>query len=522
MEETALEAGLYLALLHPTSPIWVEYIVCSRIVGSQYIVISPELQLEQIDLATDTDEYVVGAHAHDRPILIIAEAMQTHSFDNSASGGPLPAHILIDMLAKGNKMAVATARHLGLEGPDDDSAEFIEAPIVDVGGFVDSSSSESYDDQAHRLGWLRGGADTRRRITGKSKVSSPDLWVLRDAYDRKHSFGARWDCTSSFKRVGHLGLDKHPKTGDIVILELVAVRRLGMYRERRELEIRHMLDLTPGGVESPEDALAPAGRRGAGLSALEADAAGEDAGSKSYYGAGLPLPASNTDDPPKKDDVGKPPIDPGLQDAGPPLRRILNRVFGIDGVPRRDMVDTVRTMTEDTVGSWPLTGPRSVLWVLTFIVQQCQTSCLGRMHQFMQMAKLSFSDKYMTEYAVICRTLEYAITFDQLHVSNLVCFELLARRLQLIEEKYRFRLPQFEGGSGAGDPENDHGLFLGLGTSATAGRSAVMVMPALTAYVGEELAKEAAITKGKVKAHELREQIKKLNGGGPKKPHGEG
>ena len=49
-----------------------------------------------------------------------------------------------------------------------------------------------------------------------------------------------------------------------------------------------------------------------------------------------------------------------------------------------------------------------------------------------------------------------------------------------------------------------------------------MVMPALTAYVGEELAKEAAITKGKVKAHELREQIKKLNGGGPKKPHGEG
>ena len=43
----------------------------------------------------------------------------------------------------------------------------------------------------------------------------------------------------------------------------------------------------------------------------------------------------------------------------------------------------------------------------------------------------------------------------------------------------------------------------------------MMVMPELTSYIGEELAKEAAVTKGKVKAHELREQIKKLNSGKP-------
>ncbi len=36
--------------------------------------------------------------------------------------------------------------------------------------------------------------------------------------------------------------------------------------------------------------------------------------------------------------------------------------------------------------------------------------------------------------------------------------------------------------------------------------------PELSAHIGEELAKEAAISKGKVKAHELREQIKKLKG----------
>ena len=58
---------------------------------------------------------------------------------------------------------------------------------------------------------------------------------------------------------------------------------------------------------------------------------------------------------------------------------------------------------------------------------------------------------------------------------------------------------------------------MGLGTAATAGRTAIMVMPALTSFIGEELAKEAAVTKGKVKAHELRAQIRKLHGGkGPK------
>ena len=44
-----------------------------------------------------------------------------------------------------------------------------------------------------------------------------------------------------------------------------------------------------------------------------------------------------------------------------------------------------------------------------------------------------------------------------------------------------------------------------------------MVMPALASSIGEELTKEAAITKGKVKAHELREQVRRLNGGKDKK-----
>jgi hypothetical protein len=39
-------------------------------------------------------------------------------------------------------------------------------------------------------------------------------------------------------------------------------------------------------------------------------------------------------------------------------------------------------------------------------------------------------------------------------------------------------------------------------------------MPALAEFIGEELGREAAIAKGKVKAHEMRQQLRKLGGGG--------
>ena len=86
----------------------------------------------------------------------------------------------------------------------------------------------------------------------------------------------------------------------------------------------------------------------------------------------------------------------------------------------------------------------------------------------------------------------------------------------MIEEKYRHKLPAFESGRGAADVESDTSLFLGLGTQSMAGRMAVCVMPELSEHIGTELSKEAAISKGRVKAHELRAQLKKLQKGGGK------
>ncbi len=72
------------------------------------------------------------------------------------------------------------------------------------------------------------------------------------------------------------------------------------------------------------------------------------------------------------------------------------------------------------------------------------------------------------------------------------------------------KLPQLDQKGGFLDPEQDMGLFLDLGTQAMVGRMAVRVMPALAEFIGGELAKEAAVTKGRVKAHELRQQMRCL------------
>ena len=184
-------------------------------------------------------------------------------------------------------------------------------------------------------------------------------------------------------------------------------------------------------------------------------------------------------------------------------------MYDVSGHPHREYLETVKLLPKDNVSSWPLTGPRSTRWVTQFISAQCHTGPTGRLHQFMSLTKLTFQDKYISECSVICKALELAIGFDQLKVTDLASVELLCRRLQLIEEKYRFRMPQMEGGSNAAGPEQDHSLFMGLGAGTAVGRLSVMVMPALSTYIGEELAKEAAVTKGRVKAHELRESIKK-------------
>jgi hypothetical protein len=194
------------------------------------------------------------------------------------------------------------------------------------------------------------------------------------------------------------------------------------------------------------------------------------------------------------------------------------------GLGRSGPKEVLEKLKSSKPSLWPLQGPMSLLWVLEFCIAQTGALLNARVSQFMQLTRMSFTDAHMTEYSVIAKSIEFGLYTDQLMITQLASFELLARRFQLIEEKFKFRLPSFDSNKGSLDPENDASLFLGLGTSSMAGRTAVCVMPALAEYIGEELGREAAISKGKVKAHEMRQQLRKLGGagGGGKKAAGGG
>ena len=200
------------------------------------------------------------------------------------------------------------------------------------------------------------------------------------------------------------------------------------------------------------------------------------------------------------------------------FHRVLSLKGDQNGRPFREAREVANTLKPAKHPAWPLIGPRCAMWCLAFCISQVGGAFSARLQQLMSLAKLTYNDKHMTEYAVIAKTLEFLMSWDQVHFGNCVGVELLVRRLSLIEEKYKFRLPQFDGGGGGKDSvmdaESDAGLFLGLGSSAMAGRGAVTVMPEPSAHIGEELATEAAISKGKIKAHELRQKLT-ASGGKP-------
>ena len=98
--------------------------------------------------------------------------------------------------------------------------------------------------------------------------------------------------------------------------------------------------------------------------------------------------------------------------------------------------------------------------------------------------KLQYSDVGTTQHHIGCQVLQWAVTYDQLQVSQLAFLEILSRSLQLIELKHRDRfLPSL--GSGT-DPFEESHLYLGLSQT----RGLLTVCPTLEKFVGTELEDE--------------------------------
>ena len=165
---------------------------------------------------------------------------------------------------------------------------------------------------------------------------------------------------------------------------------------------------------------------------------------------------------------------------------------------------------------WPLNGPRTTDWVCRFIDRRGGGGPIAY-HPWWQQARFLRSDDYQVKvHDLVCRTLELAGTYDSLDITNLACFEYLARAVQRIEHDYRdtedghhagSRGQPVGGGTGTGSMYDQEAVFSGLSQD----KGQIMCCPALLEDLAGELSVATNVQKQLRKADEEREFAKQKN-----------
>jgi hypothetical protein len=180
-----------------------------------------------------------------------------------------------------------------------------------------------------------------------------------------------------------------------------------------------------------------------------------------------------------------------------------------DGRRHRNFRESVRDMSETDWPGWPVLGPRTTRWVLRFIAEH-DIAPRARHTKWRHEAGLSPSDPYVDDHDLALRVIQMAVEFDQLNITELASFELLARRAQMAEWRHRDRL--ISRNSIEDGLEDD---YLYMGTAET--RGLILMAPDLADHVTGELHKEANILKERRKVKEERRTSRagdKSGGGG--------
>jgi hypothetical protein len=112
----------------------------------------------------------------------------------------------------------------------------------------------------------------------------------------------------------------------------------------------------------------------------------------------------------------------------------------LDDVGRRDMrfADAVRALTEVEIPDWDFEGPRTTLYCAKEMARTGGPPTM-RFRQWKSENRVGDEDAGVDFLEVCHEVLELAITRDQLNIGNLLCFERLERKRQMIEESYRQR-----------------------------------------------------------------------------------
>ena len=171
-----------------------------------------------------------------------------------------------------------------------------------------------------------------------------------------------------------------------------------------------------------------------------------------------------------------------------------------DGRRHRSFVEALSELAETQWESWPVAGPRTLLWCLRHVAD-CDRHPLAHHTRFKQIAGVQHHDAGIAVHELSMRVLEYAVCYDQLAASELACLEIVARQAQLVELKYRDRvIAGTSGAGGCGTLDADDYLY--LGTSRTRGQ--LMIDPRLEEFVAGELQKESGAAKERRKLREER------------------
>jgi hypothetical protein len=192
--------------------------------------------------------------------------------------------------------------------------------------------------------------------------------------------------------------------------------------------------------------------------------------------------------------------------SSPDDARTLAIVRDALGHRYRDFVAAVKDMREDPWDDWPITGPRTTLWVLQFICENGGTP-MGRHTKFKGDCRLQSTDPGVIAHEKACRALQVACCYDQVNAVNMAVIELLCRDIQVQEERHRGAYENH-----MGEELADSHLFYGTRLM----QGTICVCPLLKEHIAEELHKETQVSKERRKAREERALARPKAKGGPK------
>ena len=145
----------------------------------------------------------------------------------------------------------------------------------------------------------------------------------------------------------------------------------------------------------------------------------------------------------------------------------------------------------------------TVIWLLRYMWNN-GGSPVAFHHRWLSEVRLDYTAAGTQEHLLLCRVFEIFINYDGIVLSKLAGIELMCRKIQMIHERWKHKLPQMASSSNDKDKRTimDDDTHLLLGTSETRGN--VGVAPELQQWLGEQLSKEALASKERRKAREER------------------